>query len=368
VRIGRRTSAKRITLVACAALATCVVGGSQGHASPEPDIESAQERVDDLYHQAEQASERFNELRTDLRAARTRLSALQTDVDAQREVVDTLTDEVGDIVAAQAQGTPAGPTAQLISSGDPDAFLAGLAAMQAYSVKQNDLLDTVEAQQAELRLRAEQLQDQVDAIGRAKLEMAEHRAVIDEKFGEATALLEELEAAERAAVEAAQRSALPQPDPGAEAGDDPTGDATSGDAPTDDPQEQPQGEQPQVPDVPAPSGNAQAAIDFALAQLGDAYVYGAAGPDAWDCSGLTMGAWSAAGVALPHASSVQAGMGTAVSYEDLQPGDLVFYYSPISHVGLYIGDGQLVHAPNPSSVVEIVDVDLMPITSIRRVG
>jgi cell wall-associated NlpC family hydrolase len=368
VRTGRKTSAKRVTLVACAALATCVVVSPQGHASPEPDIQSTQERVDDLYHQAEQASERFNELRTELRAARTQLSALETDVDSQREVVDTLSDEVGAIVAAQAQGTPAGPTAQLISSGDPDAFLAGLAAMQAYSVKQNDLLDTVEAQQAELRLRAEQLQDQVDAIGRAKLEMAEHRAVIDEKFGEATALLEELEAAERAAVEAAQRSALPQPDPGAEAGDDPTGDATSGDAPTDDPQEQPQGEQPQVPDVPAPSGNAQAAIDFALAQLGDAYVYGAAGPDAWDCSGLTMGAWSAAGVALPHASSVQAGMGTAVSYEDLQSGDLVFYYSPISHVGLYIGDGRLVHAPNPSSVVEIVDVDLMPITSIRRVG
>jgi cell wall-associated NlpC family hydrolase len=76
----------------------------------------------------------------------------------------------------------------------------------------------------------------------------------------------------------------------------------------------------------------------------------------------------AAGVSLPHASSVQAGMGTSVSYDAMQPGDLVFYYSPISHVGLYVGDGQLIHAPNPSSAVEIVDVDLMPIASIRRVG
>jgi chromosome segregation ATPase len=108
--------------------------GPQGHASPEPDIESTQERVDDLYHRAEQAAERFNELRTELRAARTQLSALETDVAAQRDVVDTLSGEVGDIVAAQAQGTPAGPTAQLISSGDPDAFLSGRAAMQASSV------------------------------------------------------------------------------------------------------------------------------------------------------------------------------------------------------------------------------------------
>jgi cell wall-associated NlpC family hydrolase len=359
-----------------------VVGNPRGHASPEPDIESTQQRVDDLYHLAEQASERYNELRTELRAARTQLSALKTDVGSQQEVVDTLSDEVGDIVAAQAQGTPAGPTAQLISSGDPDAFLSGLAAMQAYNVKQNNLLDTVDAQQAELQLRVEQLQEQVDAINRAKLDMTEERAVIDEKFGEATALLEELEAEEeraaieaerraaleaerRAAHEAAQRSELPQPGP----------DAHEGDAQGDDSQDHSQGSDLQadeppadLSDVAAPSGNAQAAIDFALAQLGDAYVYGAAGPDAWDCSGLTMGAWAAAGVALPHASSVQAGMGTSVSYEDLQPGDLVFYYSPISHVGLYIGNGQLVHAPNPSTVVEIVNVDLMPIASIRRVG
>ena len=361
MRTGRRTSAKRVTLVACAALATCVVGHPQGHASPEPDIASTQERVDNLYHQAEQASERFNELRTELRAARTQLSALEADVDSQRKVVDVLSDEVGAIVAAQAQGTPAGPTAQLISSGDPDAFLSGLAAMQAYNVKQRNLLDTVDAQQAELQLRADQLQEQVDAIERAKLDMAEQRSVIDEKFDEATALLEELEAEERAAVEAAQRSQLPQLD----------SDAGAGDAPADERQgDEPQADEPQtdLPEVGAPSGNAQVAIDFALAQLGDAYVYGATGPDAWDCSGLTMGAWGAAGVALPHASSVQAGMGTSVSYDDMQPGDLVFYYSPISHVGLYIGNGQLVHAPNPSSVVEVVDVDLMPIASIRRVG
>jgi cell wall-associated NlpC family hydrolase len=333
VRTGRRTHAIRASLVAVAATATFVAANPQGYATPEPDVDSAQERVDDLYHQAEQAAERFNDLRTELKDARQQLSALEADVESQQDVVDTLSDEVGDVVAAQAQGTPGGPTSQLISSGDADAFLDGLAAMQAYGVKQTNLLDTFDDQQAELDLRVEQLEEQVDAIEQAKIEMAEEREAIDEKYDEAKAVLDELEAEERAAVEEEQQSDLPQ----------------------------------RTPDVKV-SGNAQGAIDFALAQLGDAYVYGAAGPDAWDCSGLTMGAWGAAGVALPHSSSAQAGMGSAVSLDQIQPGDLVFYYSPISHVGLYIGNGQLVHAPNPSSVVEIVDVNAMPISAIRRVG
>ncbi|MEJ7773402.1 MAG: C40 family peptidase [Nocardioidaceae bacterium] len=105
-----------------------------------------------------------------------------------------------------------------------------------------------------------------------------------------------------------------------------------------------------------------------MAQVGDAYVYGAAGPSAFDCSGLTMYAWRAAGVSIPHASSMQTGLGTAVSVSSLQPGDLVFYYSPISHVGMYIGGGRLVHAANPSRPVEIVSVTSMPIAMAVRIA
>jgi cell wall-associated NlpC family hydrolase len=330
-----------------------VAATPQGHATPEPDIATVEERVDHLYHQAEQAAERFNTVRNDLRVARQQLSALEADLDSQQEVVDQLGDEVGDIVAAQVQATPAGPTSQLISSGDADSFLSGLAAMQAYNVKQANLLDSLDAQQAELDLRLAQKEEQVATIEQAKSEMAEERDVIDDKYEAAQALLDELEAAELARVLEEQRSDLPQrvPDSDTDSDSDSDDGNSSGSA----------------PEVEA-SGNAQAAIDFAYAQLGDAYVYGATGPDAWDCSGLTMGAWGAAGVSLPHASSVQAGIGTSVSYDAMQPGDLVFYYSPISHVGIYVGNGQLIHAPNPSSVVEIVDVDLMPIASIRRVG
>ena len=112
--------------------------------------------------------------------------------------------------------------------------------------------------------------------------------------------------------------------------------------------------------VVAPTAASQVAVDTALAQLGDPYVYGAAGPDSFDCSGLTMYAWSAAGVALPHSSSMQSTVGTPVSYSDLQPGDLVFFYSPISHVAMYIGNGLIVSAPHTGDVVKVVALAYMP--------
>jgi len=119
--------------------------------------------------------------------------------------------------------------------------------------------------------------------------------------------------------------------------------------------------------VPA-SGRAAAAVRFAMAQVGKSYVYGAAGPNSYDCSGLTMRAWGAAGVGLPHSSSAQQGSGMRVSEGDLQPGDLVFYYSPVSHVGMYIGNGLIVNAENPSSGVRVTGLHSMPYVGAVRPG
>jgi cell wall-associated NlpC family hydrolase len=121
--------------------------------------------------------------------------------------------------------------------------------------------------------------------------------------------------------------------------------------------------------VVAPSGAAQVAVDTALAQVGDAYVYGAGGPNAFDCSGLTQYAYSAAGVSLPHSSRSQSTMGTPVSVGDLQPGDLLFYYSPTSHVAMYVGNGKMVHASTSSKPVMVVDFNSMSgFTHARRIA
>jgi cell wall-associated NlpC family hydrolase len=110
-------------------------------------------------------------------------------------------------------------------------------------------------------------------------------------------------------------------------------------------------------DLPMPPGAAGEAIRAALAQVGDPYQHAASGPDAFDCSGLTSYAYAAAGITLPHSSRAQSQLGTQVSRSELQPGDLVFFYTPISHVALYIGNGMMVHARTYGSPVAVTSVD-----------
>ena len=120
---------------------------------------------------------------------------------------------------------------------------------------------------------------------------------------------------------------------------------------------------------PAPTPAAQTAVNTAMDQRGKPYEYGAAGPDSYDCSGLTQYAWAAAGVQLPHSSRQQSEIGTPIARADLQPGDLVFFYSPVSHVGIYIGNNQVVHAPTEGDVVKVSDIDAIgSYNSARRVG
>jgi cell wall-associated NlpC family hydrolase len=119
----------------------------------------------------------------------------------------------------------------------------------------------------------------------------------------------------------------------------------------------------------APNGAAQVAVDTALAQVGDPYVYGATGPNSFDCSGLTSYAYKAAGITIPRTSKLQSTFGTPVAKADLQPGDLVFFYSPVSHVGMYIGNGQMVHASTAGKPVAVVNLDSMPsYAGARRVA
>jgi cell wall-associated NlpC family hydrolase len=107
-------------------------------------------------------------------------------------------------------------------------------------------------------------------------------------------------------------------------------------------------------------------VSAALAQVGDPYSWGAAGPNAFDCSGLTMFAYRAAGVGLPHSSRMQSTTGRAVSRSALQPGDLLFFYSPVSHVAMYIGNGQMVHASTYGQPVKVVPIGAMPSFSHAR--
>jgi cell wall-associated NlpC family hydrolase len=118
----------------------------------------------------------------------------------------------------------------------------------------------------------------------------------------------------------------------------------------------------------APNQAAQTVVDTALAQQGAPYAWGGAGPSSFDCSGLVQYAYKAAGVSMPHSSRTQSTMGTPVSRASLQPGDLVFFYSPVSHVAIYIGNGQIVQASTYGQPVAVTNLDYMPgYNSARRI-
>ncbi|WP_238591912.1 C40 family peptidase [Pseudonocardia sp. EC080625-04] len=121
----------------------------------------------------------------------------------------------------------------------------------------------------------------------------------------------------------------------------------------------------------APAARAAAArssaLSTAMAQLGKPYSWGATGPSAFDCSGLVSYAYKKAGKDVPRTSKAQASAGTKVSKSNLQAGDLVFFYSPVSHVGIYMGDGKIVHASTSGEPVKVSDMDAMPFNSARRI-
>ncbi|WP_340295684.1 C40 family peptidase, partial [Aquipuribacter hungaricus] len=118
--------------------------------------------------------------------------------------------------------------------------------------------------------------------------------------------------------------------------------------------------------VDVPTDRVATVLAFACSQLGKPYVWGASGPNAYDCSGFTMASWAKAGVSLPHSSRSQAGVGTRVSEGDLRAGDLVFSFSPISHVGIYLGGGKMIAAPSAGDVVKIQSLQYLPYTAGTR--
>ena len=114
------------------------------------------------------------------------------------------------------------------------------------------------------------------------------------------------------------------------------------------------------------SGVGAAALAMARTKIGKPYVWGAAGPNSFDCSGLVMWAFKQVGVNLPHSSAAQSTMGTAVSRDQLQPGDLVFFYTPVSHVGIYVGNGQVLNATESGQPVKISSMAYLPFHNARR--
>ncbi|GGR59447.1 cell wall-associated NlpC family hydrolase [Nocardioides luteus] len=329
------TRDRKRLIAGAAGIAAIGVAGIIPAATPaqaDPDLDDVREKVDKLYTQAEAANEDYSNAKLRLKELKGQLKDLSADEKRQSKELDKIRAELRDSVLRQFEGSDVSAVGQVITSEDPQEFLAGLATVSSYNALQADLLARYNTEAEALQVRREATEERKAEMAKVKKTMQQKKAQIDKKYQAAQAELDELEADELEEFQQANAGAG-------------------------------------IPDnLPPPSGRAKVAVDYALAQVGDGYVYGATGTATWDCSGLTMGAWGQAGVSLPHSSSAQYSSGPQVSRDQLAPGDLVFYYSPISHVGMYIGNGQIVHASNPSTGVKVSPIDEMPYTGAVRPG
>ncbi|GAA4095368.1 NlpC/P60 family protein [Nocardioides kongjuensis] len=326
---GRTRTTAALAALAVTGAITLSISGSPAQA--EPDIETVKARVDRLFHESEQAAERYNDAELELAELDSDLSSLESDQSRQGDALAGVRSDVRDSLIQQYQSGDLGATGELLSS-DTQGFLDELSTMSTVEGIQDSLLADYGDELEAYDIRKDQTEKRRSDIKELKATLAEEKKTADAKLAEAKGLLSKLEDEQRA--EFLSRNAGRPIDPST---------------------------------IPA-SGRAAAAIKYALAQVGDAYVWGAAGPNAFDCSGLTMMAYAQANVSLPHSSRAQYGSGTHVAKSDLQPGDLVFYYSPISHVAIYLGNGLIVHAANPGAGVKVSDLDEMPYAGAVRPG
>jgi cell wall-associated NlpC family hydrolase len=300
------------------------------------DAGQAAQLVAEASHELEVVTEQLNEAKVQLEQQQAAaVSAEQAAVDAQAQL-DALDGQVRQLARSAYTSEGFSRLDVLLTSGSAEEFVHQLGTLDAIAQHTN-------AQVAEVA-------DVADAAERAQVQADEAAAAAQKAVDDIAAQQQELEG--QIADYQRQHDALTAPQ------QEQVARAHGGEA---------------VAAVPsgviAPSGAAQVAVDTALAQVGDAYVWGAGGPDSFDCSGLTQYAYSAAGLSLPHSSSSQSKMGSAVAVSDLQPGDLLFYYSPTSHVAMYIGNGQMVHASTSSKPVMVVDFDSMSgFTHARRIA
>ena len=305
-----------------------------GHADPKPTLREVQQRVAALDDKVDMAVEQYASSKIALSAAKRKASVAQARVAAEQTKLDKIRKSMGVVASAAYRAGGTDQFVQLVNTSTPQTFLDRASALNRIAAGQSAPLAAAATARHRLAVvTAEATRQQATAAAVAK-EMAASKASIERSLAEQQRLLSSLKAEERARLNRARQAAAKA----ARAAALRASRSRAVDLPT--------------YNGPA-SGRAGEAVREAYRQLGKPYSWGASGPNAFDCSGLTMWAWGHAGVSLPHSSQAQYNSGRHVSRSDLQPGDLVFYGSPIHHVGIFIGGSNMISAPHSGDVVKI---------------
>ncbi|MFE3826270.1 NlpC/P60 family protein [Streptomyces sp. NPDC059092] len=321
------------------ALAGAATATAAGPAHTEPRLTPAQikAKVDALYTQAETATEQYNGAKVKADEARASLTTLRDEAARRTDRLNASRAELGSIATAQYRSGGLDPAVQLALSSRPEDYLERAGIAERAGSRQAAAVAGIRRELsgiAGLRSRAD---TQLADLTAHRAELALHKSTVQGKLASAQRLLDELTTEQRGRYEAQDGGYADRADRGTPRGA-----------------------------VRAPNARAEAAVAFAYGAIGKPYVWGATGPGSFDCSGLTQAAWRAAGVALSRTTYTQINAGRRVARSELTPGDLVFFYSGISHVGIYVGGGQMIHAPRPGTAVRLAPVDEMPFAGAAR--
>ena len=310
-------------------------------ANAAPNLIEVQGRVRDLQEQATTAAEGAQEAKVTLAKLNKTLVTVQQEASQQGASVTAMNKLIGAIAADQYKSGPLSKSLELLFSSDPSLYLSTAGSLEAVTRKKSADLKKFSVATQRLNATSLTVADKLSLVKAAEAKFKKQLEIANSKLDQAEALLAKLTAAERERL--------------AKLNDD----------------EENADQQRSLADAGkygSVSGRGGTAIKYALAQIGDRYIFGADGLTTWDCSGLTMRAFGAAGVSLPHSSRAQYKYGKAISRKELQPGDLVFFGKPISHVAIYLGGNRMLHAPRKGSRVKIAEFDLgrKPYIGARR--
>ncbi|WP_419667230.1 NlpC/P60 family protein [Streptomyces sp. 2-1] len=366
----------RTPAIATAALTSVALLSQTANASPSeeprPSLEEVEKKVGDLYRQAETASEKYNAAKEKTTKQKKRVDTLLDDVARRTEKLNDAREELGTFAAAQYRTGAAAPdTASLLLADNPQDYFDQTQLMDRLTSRQKQSVDDYVTQQTATTEKRQEASESLETLTRTQSSLKTSKADVQRKLATARDLLSKLtteekarlaaierqkqEEAQRKADELARQQAADAERRRQEAAQD-TGTSTSSGSASG----------TSGSGSTASTAKADKALAFARAQIGKPYVWGASGPGSYDCSGLTQAAWKAAGVTLPRTTWDQVKAGTTVSVNSAQPGDLVFFYDDISHVGIYIGDGMMIHAPKPGAYVREESIYYMPIHSVVR--
>ncbi|MFI9241335.1 NlpC/P60 family protein [Streptomyces sp. NPDC053086] len=311
--------------------AAAAVGAVPAQAAPGAD---ARTEVDRLYVEAEKATQAYDKADERARELRREVRAAQDHIARQQQRVNDLRGQLGSLAGAQYRAGGIDPAVALLFSADPDEYLDKASTLDRIGARQAGRLKELQSAMRDLAQERAEAAGKLAELEKSRKAVAAHKRTVESKLARARQLLNALSAAERAAYDRASRGSRP--------------------------------DLPEPAGAGASDGRVAAALAAARAALGRPYVWGANGPSGFDCSGLMQWAYAHAGVHLPRTSQEQRFAGRQVPLSQARPGDLVVYRSDASHVAMYVGHGQVIHAPYPGAPVRYDPVGMMPVSSVTR--